>query len=248
MQFVAVTVTRSYEHVARQIQEQILRGDLAQGQKLPTERAMGERFGVSRGVVREAIKVLSTMGMVESRQGSGSYVRNNPIPSISRALTLSVTPEKESVLGLFEFREGLEMIAARLAATHGSKEDLQTIAVARAANQRAIAEDDWDGFSETDQDLHCAIADAAANPYLYAVFSAIRQMQRDIMDLLARHSGTLAVADLHHARIVAAIAARDPDEAARAMQEHMRYSATSARAVMEKAREPGRHEGNEQQR
>ena len=70
--------TRPFERIAREIAEQIRAGQLVRGQKLPTEREMGEHFGVSRGVIREAVKMLDAMGLVESRQGSGTRVRSAP--------------------------------------------------------------------------------------------------------------------------------------------------------------------------
>lgn len=237
VQFVSVTVQRSYEQVARQIEAQIRAGDLAPGAKLPPERAMGERFGVSRGVVREAIKVLSTMGLVESRQGSGIYVRNNPIPSISRALTLSVSADAASILRLFEFREEIESLAARAAARRRTNEQLGAMRRALDANAASLADTDWDAFGETDHDLHLAIAAAADNPYLYAVISATRQMQRDVMRIVARRSGVLAVAVAQHRRVVAAISGRDAMAAAVAMREHMRYSAAGAHEVLADGRE-----------
>jgi GntR family transcriptional repressor for pyruvate dehydrogenase complex len=240
VQFAAVTVTRSYEQVAQQIEAQIRGAELVRGQKLPTEREMGEQFGVSRGVVREAIKVLSAMGLVESRQGSGIFVRNNPIPSISQALTLSVTPETASVQRLLEFRESLEALAAHYTALRRTDAQLAEIQALMADNARSMATNDWHLFSETDQSLHLAIAGAADNPYLYAVLSATRQMQRDVMRLLARRSGVLAVAVGHHTRIVAAIAAGDAIAATEAMREHMQYSSSGAQRVLEEA---GREDG-----
>lgn len=200
---------------------------------------MGARFGVSRGVVREAIKVLSTMGLVESRQGSGIYVRNNPIPSISRALTLSVSADTASILRLFEFREEIESFAARAAARRRTEGDVAAMRRVLAANIASGTETDWDAFGETDHDLHLAIAAAADNPYLHAVVSATRQMQRDVMRIVARRSGVLAVAIAQHARVVAAIAAGDAEAAAAAMREHMRYSAAGAQQVLSEERERG---------
>jgi len=233
MQFTSVTVTRSYEQVVRQIQEQILRGAFTHGQKLPSERDLSEQFGVSRGIVREAVKVLSTMGLVESRQGSGLYVRRDPIPSISRALTISVSSEEESVLSLFAFREELEVIAVRFAAAHHTGAQGERIAAAFAANRQAIAAGDWEAFGDTDQAFHLAIADAAGNPYLLAVLSAVRQMQRDIIGLMTTYVGTLATADAQHAAIFAALMAGDADTAAAAMRAHVRYSASSSQCVLD---------------
>ncbi|MGH2557596.1 MAG: FadR/GntR family transcriptional regulator, partial [Thermomicrobiales bacterium] len=110
MTFRSVLVTRSYEQVVEQIHDEIRSGALTAGQRLPTERELAESFGVSRGVVREALKVLASMGLVEARQGSGNYISANPVPSISRALILSATPDEQSMQALFEVREPMEIL------------------------------------------------------------------------------------------------------------------------------------------
>ncbi len=107
---------RSSAHIACEIEGEIRSGRFVRGQKLPTERELAMRFGVSRGVVREAIKSLGAIGLVEARQGSGIYVCDRLIASISRALTLSVQSDTASVLDLFVFREPLEVLAAECAA------------------------------------------------------------------------------------------------------------------------------------
>src|SRR5215207_9902345 len=127
MSFSAVTVVRPYEQIVRQIQEAIRDNALTEGDRLPTERELAETFGVSRSVVREAIKVLSAQGLVESRQGSGLFVRNRPIESVSRAIVLSVSPDLMSVERLFEFRKLLEVDAARLAATRATPEQIAAL-------------------------------------------------------------------------------------------------------------------------
>ncbi len=127
MSFSAVTVVRPYEQIVRQIQAAIRDNALSEGDRLPTERELAETFGVSRSVVREAIKVLSAQGMVESRQGSGLFVRNRPIESVSRAIVLSVSPDLMSVDRLFEFRKLLEVDAARLAALRATPEQIAAL-------------------------------------------------------------------------------------------------------------------------
>src|SRR5689334_712502 len=127
MSFSAVTVVRPYEQIVRQIQAAIRDEGLREGDRLPTERELAETFGVSRSVVREAIKVLAAQGMVESRQGSGLYVRNRPIESVSRAIVLSVLPEGDAVEQLFEFRRLLEADAARLAARRATDEQIERL-------------------------------------------------------------------------------------------------------------------------
>jgi len=128
---------RSCEAIVQQIVGQIREGQLVQGQKLPTELQLSGAYGVSRSVVREAVRTLDTMGFVESRRGSGSYVRNDQLPSITRGLSFSVTLEEQSVFLLFEFRAVLEASVARFAALRATPE--QAVAIGQAATASADA-------------------------------------------------------------------------------------------------------------
>lgn len=228
----AVVAVRSSESVARQLEAQIHAGALVRGQRLPSERELSQRFGVSRGIVREAIKLLEGTGTLQSRHGSGVYLTGDASPSISRALTLSVTPDDAALNDLFTFREELEVVAARFAATHRAEEDATALRDALAANVRAIAAEDWDAFGETDAALHVAVAAAARNSYLATVIAATRQMHRDVTRLFTRHAGAMPTARAQHERIVAAILARDSEGAAAAMREHVRYTAVAVRAAL----------------
>ncbi|MER3438009.1 MAG: FadR family transcriptional regulator [Chloroflexota bacterium] len=232
MRFQSVTVVRSYEQVVRQICDRIRAGELLPGQKLPTEQALSESFGVSRAVIREAIKVLVSLGMVESRQGSGTYVAANPIPSISRALTLSATPDEDSVLRLFEVREPLETTAARLAALRRADSQIGLLRQHAAATASAAAADDVVAFGAADHAFHRAVAEAAGNAYLAVIISAVRELQSDAVALIVRLAGSMAVAAEQHARIAEAIAGCQAEEAAQAMADHVRYSADAAREIL----------------
>lgn len=234
MAFTTVSVVRSSESVVRQIEARVRAGTLARGQKLPSERELSEQFGVSRGIVREAIKLLEGGGVLESRHGSGVYVKADSTPfSVSRALTFSVTPDEESVAALFAFRAEVETVAAHWAATHIATVKAQLLCDALAANCDAIARADWDAFSETDAYLHGVIAQVAGNPYLAAVLGTTRQMQRDVVRRFMRHAGAFSVAQRQHEQIVAAILAGDADGAARAMRAHIHYTAGSVQEALE---------------
>lgn len=232
MAFRAVLVTRSYEQVVEQIQEGIRGGALRPGQRLPTERELSETFGVSRAVVREALKVLSSMGLIESRQGSGTFVRTDPVPSITRALILSATPEEESLLALFEVREPLEALAARLAAARRSPEQAVRIVAAAEETRRAADCDDRIRFSHGDQALHGTIFEAAANPYLTTVGSAVREVLTQALHLVVSLTGTMAAAAEQHRRIADAMARGAGTDAAELMAAHIRYNADALREMV----------------
>jgi len=223
--FDAIVTLRSYEQVARQIETRIRDGGFVEGQKLPTERELGVQFGVSRSVVREAIKTLDALGLVESRQGSGIYVRHDPVPSISRVLTLSVKPRRDSVRAFYDFRALIEPPAARDAARLRTPEQLATIEAALAANLADGDRGDIAAFRETDMRLHMAISEAAGNPYLAVVVGAVVQMRRDVMHDLIPSGVLIPNAVPHHERIVAAIVRGDAAAAEEAMRHHIATSA-----------------------
>jgi len=216
----AITVTRSYEGVVRQIAASIRNGEIGGGERLPTERELSAAFGVSRGVVREAIKVLGALGMVEARQGSGIFVLNT-VPTITRAFTLSVSPDRESVERLFEFRRTLEVESAALAALRRTDAELAAIVAASEASARAVESDDLETFGVHDNAFHAAIARASGNSYFEVAVATARQMQVEVVPLISDWAGSFPAATVHHRAIAEAIGARDPDAAAHAMADHI---------------------------
>lgn len=223
--FHAVAATRSYEVVVRQIEDAIRSGQIQRGERLPTERQLSETFGVSRGVIREAIKVLGAMGLVEARQGSGLFVRNDTIPSVTRAFILSVSPDAESLDKLFEFRHGLEIQAARFAAQRRSEIDLSAMDEALRTIEQAADPLDWLIFGENDNRFHNAVARAGGNPYLEVAIATARDMQRDVVHLIADEAGSIQTAIAQHREIYEAIRDRAPEKAAALMGAHVMYTA-----------------------
>ena len=228
--FRAVSATRSYEEVVRQVERAIRTSHLHRGQRLPTERQLAETFGVSRGVIREAVKVLGAMGLVEARQGSGLYVQNDTIPTVTRAFILSVSPDTESIERLFEFSRGLESDAARFAAHRRGPLHLEEMRKTIEAIERATDPIDWNLFAACDNAFHKAIAQASANPYLEVAIATARDMQRDVVNLVADRAGSIRAAIAHHRSVLDAIERRDADSAARTMADHIAYTADAVQS------------------
>lgn len=226
----AITISRSYEGVVRQIAALIRDGELRRGERLPTERELSAAFGVSRGVVREAIKVLGALGLVEVRQGSGIYVLST-VPTVTRAFTLSVSPDTESVEQLFEFRRTLEVEAASLAAVRRTDAQLADIVEAAAATAWAFEAGDLEAFGAYDDLFHAAVARASDNPYFEVAVATARQMQQDVVPLISDRIGSVRAAIQHHRAIGEAIGLRDAAAAACAMAEHIIYTAKAVMAL-----------------
>ncbi|MGI8483715.1 MAG: FadR/GntR family transcriptional regulator [Thermomicrobiales bacterium] len=222
--FTSVPVTRSYEHIVQQIHDAIRSGQLPRGAKLPTERELSETFGVSRSVVREAVKVLAAQGIAESRQGSGTFVLDSPAPFVSRTIMLDVPIEESAIKQLIELREVLDGFAAHGAALRCSEKQASRILETASRMITAAEDDDIEAFGEVDLLSHALIDQAAGNTYLALASSSIRQVQSEMLRIFASHKGSLAIAASQHQRIADAIIASDADAAKQAMIEHVRYT------------------------
>lgn len=199
--------------VIASIKEALERGRWAVGERLPVEAELAEEFRVSRNTVREAVRVLAHTGMLETRQGAGTFVR--AVYDVGDTLR---EVERTQLRDQLEVRQTLEADAARLAATRRSADDLRAMHAALTA--REAAGDDLDARIQHDERFHLAVVEAAHNRalttlYLYfahAVIHTIEQTERN------RHLPEPSHAD--HEALLCVIEAGDADAAehtARAM-------------------------------
>jgi DNA-binding FadR family transcriptional regulator len=211
-----------YETAAAKIAEFITTSGLRPGDRLPTERALGERLGVSRTVVREAVKVLTATGLVRARQGSGLYVAAEPRPFATAAIDLSMPVDPAHMVSLFEFRCMLEMQTARLAAERITPREVHALQEAVTTNRLGAESDRVDQFNEGDVSFHQGIAEASRNPFLAASVATVFRLQRwAIAMVLSGVPGSLLVAAEQHAAILEAIRSGQSEAAAAAMQTHV---------------------------
>ncbi len=214
--------TRLSEQLAEALVVSIRDGQMAIGQRMPTESALVQRFGVSRTVVREALSRLKTMGLIESRQGSGAFVTNSPQSAVDK-LVLTPDGSVTAVIQMVEMRRALEAESAALAATRRTAADIKSIKEKIAALERAVA-NGGDGVAE-DVAFHTAIATAANNPFLLATLAYLNQFFRDATRVTRANESTRTdfaqqVRD-EHAQIVKTIEAGDAAAARMAGAMHM---------------------------
>lgn len=217
---------RLSEQLADALVVSIRDGQLPEGQRLPTEAALMQRFGVSRTVVREALSRLKTMGLIESRQGSGAFVKKLPDPAAGH-LVLAPDGSMNAVLQMVEVRRALEAESAALAAARRTPKDLKQIKAALQALERTVATG-GDGVAE-DVAFHVAIATAANNPFLLATLAYLNHFLFDGTRVTRANEATRSdfaqqVRD-EHAAIVSAIDAGDVTAAREAGAAHMRNAA-----------------------
>ena len=213
---------RLSEQLADALAVGIRDGQLQPGQRLPTEAALVQRFGVSRSVVREALSRLKTLGLVESRQGSGAYVQAKAQPALDQ-LVLSPDGSLETLLQMVEVRRALEAESASLAAARRTPAGLRQIKAALASIDKAVAAG-GDGVAE-DVAFHAAIAEASGNPFLLATLAYLNQFLTQATRVTraneARRESLGQAVRVEHAVIVAAIEAGDAAAARLAGAHHM---------------------------
>lgn len=210
------------ERLAETLETAIRKGKLATGQKLPTENALVEKYGVSRTVVREAFSRLKTLDLIETRQGSGAFVKALPVAETGK-LKLILDGSVDAVLQVVEVRRALEAESAALAAERKTPQSIQKIKQAVRALDKAVA-NGGDGVSE-DVAFHAAIAQAAGNPFLMDTLAFLNQYLENATRVTRANEATRKdlgddVRDEHLA-ILHAIEAGDAKAARQAGTKHM---------------------------
>jgi GntR family transcriptional repressor for pyruvate dehydrogenase complex len=203
----------------RTIKDMILDGRLQPGDRLPSERALSEALGVSRPTVREAIRSLQAMNMVESRPGSGTFISSLSVEELLRPLQFALALSDFALEHLFEVRLMLEPGAAALAAERADGEQLERL---DDCARRGSAEDlTPEELVALDVELHERIADAAHNPLLRRLLASISALAEESRGYTVRLPGVAGRTADEHQRIVEAIRARDPEGARAAMTAHL---------------------------
>lgn len=213
--------------VVRQIEKLILRGILKPGERLPAERELADRLGVSRPSLRDALADLQNRGLLVSKAGAGVFVAEVLGSAFSPALVELFSNDEEAAFDYLTFRRDMEGLAAERAAKFGSDADLDVIQTVFDKMERAGDPALSDEAAELDAQFHSAIMDASHNVMML-------HMMRSMFDLLRngvfynrrimfeQHANHSAIIDQHRA-INAAIQARDPNAARQAVQEHLDY-------------------------
>ena len=209
------------DQVAKALTIEIRSGRLAPGDRLPTEAVLALQFAVSRTVVREAVSRLKSLGLVDSRQGSGVFVRAAGFSPLNFDAANAVS--KGAVVQMVEVRRALEAEVAALAALRRRAADLKRIRQAVRALARAVAAG-GDGVEE-DVSFHRAIAEAAGNPFLIDTLEYLGQFLRGATRVTraneARRDDFARQVQDEHQAIVLAIEAADPLLARHAAARHM---------------------------
>ncbi|MCK9379807.1 MAG: FadR family transcriptional regulator [Sulfuritalea sp.] len=214
------------EKVWGDLQRRIARGELKPGDRLPTEKALGEAFGVSRAVVREAIARLKADGLIETRQGSGAFVVEAP-KTINLRFWKGVGSELDELRDIFELRAMVEGAVAELAAQRRDKKDLKAMAKHLQEMDDAMARS-ADG-TEADDNFHIAMAGATHNSYVSRLVEFLGRHFSDSRKLswhgTRRQLAHPQEAQREHRALFEAISRGNAEAARRCALDHLRGTA-----------------------
>lgn len=211
--------TRIYAEIVRQVKALIAEGRLKSGDQLPPERDLAEKFMVSRTSVREALRVLESLGLIEIRPGEGTFVKEVSVESLIEPLALVILTQKAAAAELFEARRLLEPAIAGLAARRATREEvlemeriLDEQAKEVAAGRTGLAQD---------AAFHAAIAQATHNRAITRLVTALMDLLTQSREESLHTLGRPERSHQDHRRILEAIQATEEERARQAMLEHL---------------------------
>jgi GntR family transcriptional regulator, transcriptional repressor for pyruvate dehydrogenase complex len=204
--------------IARKLLDYLLSGVLLPGDRLPSERELSRTFGVGRSAVRDALKPLTLLGIIDVRQGDGTYLRATESELLPKAVEWGLLLGERRALDLVEARRHIEVALAALAAQRRDEQDLQDLRRLLRRMEQARSDDD---FIEADMEFHLRLAEAARNSVLAGILVNIRSLIQVWITRVTYAADSLTPSYQEHIPVMEAVEANDPAAAAAAMAAHL---------------------------
>ncbi|GIT92870.1 GntR family transcriptional regulator [Jannaschia pagri] len=242
MPFQLIEAEKLASAVVRQIENLILRGILRPGDRLPSERELSERLGVSRPSLREAVSELQTRGLLVSRAGAGVFVADVLGSAFSPALIRLFATQEDALEDYIAFRQDMEGLAAARAARKGSDTDLALVDTIFRKMEAAHSKRDPSEEAGLDADFHMAIIEASHNVIMLHMMRSMMDLLREGVfynrSIMFKQRNTRDMLLDQHRAINLALQARDPEGARAAVEAHL----TFVRGALADQRAADRHE------
>jgi GntR family transcriptional repressor for pyruvate dehydrogenase complex len=224
MKYKKIKPKKIYEEVAEQIYELIRNGQLKPGDKLDSVQQLAENFQVGRSAIREALTSLRAMGLVEMKQGEGTYVKEFGKDQIPFPLSTAILMNKDDIAQLLEVRKIIETGTAAAAAKRRTEQDISKMEM--ALNAMLEAQGDEELGEKADLQFHLSIAEAAHNPLLMGLLNQVSDIMVETMRETRRvwlYSKQTTVKQLYneHVAIFEAIKKAEEEEARNRMIYHL---------------------------
>jgi GntR family transcriptional regulator, transcriptional repressor for pyruvate dehydrogenase complex len=213
---------KAYEDIVQQIRTLIEEGKLKRNDHLPSERDLSETFRVSRTTVREAIRTLESMKLLQSRQGDGTYVLASSEESLIQPLAASLFNEKDDIRDIFYIRKIIEPHVAELAAENATPQEIEELEKILQRQEESIGR--GEGIIETDSAFHNLMVKATANRVMERLIVVLMDLSMQAREkyLTEDENDERVKRSLEgHYRILSAIKKGDGDAARKSMQQHI---------------------------
>ncbi|WP_431024598.1 FCD domain-containing protein [Halomonas sp. H5] len=225
MTYQTVKQPRLADVITERLESMIIEGSLTPGQRLPPERELAERFGVSRPSLREAIQKLAARGLLTSRQGGGTFVTQELNTRYSDPLLEMLARHQEFHLDLLEFRDAMEGLSAYYAALRSTPADKELLVQRFEELEASFAGRDPEQEAKADAAFHLAIAESAHNVLLlHTIRGIFHLLEKSIVDNLAylfeKPDARPRLMEQHRA-LLEAILAGDAEQARERAHEHL---------------------------
>lgn len=211
------------EEVVNQIMYLISNKKIKYGDLLPSEEELARQIGVSRATVREGLRMLEFLGVVETKRGKGTIVIKTDKEGIKRELSSAISNQGENILELMQVRQILEPEIAKLAALEASEYDIENMERALLSMELDI---NYGGAAVQESiDFHYTMIKSIHNSVLTYIMTTVLNLQKESRNLTLRLPGRPGEALAEHRKVLEAIKDRQPDEAKKYMREHLNSTA-----------------------
>jgi len=218
MTILTVKKTNMSEAVFERLKKQLLSGEWKPGDKLPSEHELAEALGVSRITVRHAMQRLVTLGLIETKSGEGSFVKEvTPGIYMNGIIPLSYLGEN-STLEVLEFRYVIESESAGLATERATKEDIKELK--EIVKEMKVSKEDIQQFAEADLRFHFKIAQITHNSLIIKTYEILNEVLENAMNDIVKELGS-EIGIYYHTRLIEAIANHNNEQAKNIMREHV---------------------------
>lgn len=215
----AVEKRRAYEDIVKQIRDLIEKGKLKKGDQLPTERELTDTFKVSRATVREAIRTLESMRLVESRQGNGTYVLASSEEALVQPLAAALFHGKDDIMDIFHIRRIIEPYVAQLAAQNATRDEIKELEEILKEQEKAL--ESGSNMVRTDSAFHSSLAGMAKNRILERLLLAIVDLLAQTREEYLQNEERAHSSLRGHQKVLSAIKDGDCAAAKEAMLHHL---------------------------
>ena len=218
--------TSLIDQIVTEIEEKIRTGQFKNGDMLASQDELAKTMGVSRASLREAFNRLQLMGLIEIKQGRGTFVRELTPGDFMRSLSSLLIVKKDSAVELLEARLEIESSVAKMAAEKGSKEKILKIEKTLIGMGNAMESDDLEKFIASDVSFHMAVAESCENKIMIKIVGILRRLMKQLIerifyDVVVDQHELMRATYHFHEKVYDAILNRDPEGATRSMQDHL---------------------------